>query len=129
MTETGALPDGHVVGELGLHQGRDGDAVVGRATVVSEMCVPGSGALRTSVVLTWADILAGAVAGRAMEPRIPLTLDLEVQVGRAAHAGTVIVAEAALVRAGRTIVVTECWFRDAAAVSYTHLTLPTILRV
>ena len=113
MTESRSLPEGHVVSEVGLHQALAGDDVVGRATVVEEMCVPRTDALRTSVVLTWADIVAGAVAGRAMEPRIPLTLDLEVQVARPARPGQVVAAEATLVRAGRTIVVTECWFRDA----------------
>ncbi len=66
------------------------------------------------MVLTWADVLTGAVAGLAMEPRIPLTLDLEVQLVRPAAAGTTVTAEATLVRAGRSIVVTECAFHDEA---------------
>lgn len=101
-----------VILELGLDVAADGDSMLGRAQVVPELCVPGTSSLRTSVVLTWADVLAGTMTGRAMEPRIPLTLDLEVQVMRPAQAGAVLAAEATVVRAGRSVVVSECWFRD-----------------
>ncbi|HEY8524659.1 MAG TPA: hotdog fold domain-containing protein [Acidimicrobiales bacterium] len=104
----------HVIGELGLAVAADGDRVLGRAEVVPELCVPGTDALRTSVILTWADVLAGTVTGNAMVPRIPLTLDIEVRVARPAGPGTVVTADAAPVRAGRSVVVSECWFRDEA---------------
>ena len=49
----------------------EGDEIRGRGTVVPEACVPGTDAVRTSVVLLWADVLAGAAAGLAINPRIP----------------------------------------------------------
>ncbi len=106
--------EAHVVAELGLEVRAEGDVLRGRATVVEELCVPGTAALRTSVVLTWADVLAGTAAGFAMEPRIPLTLDLEVQVVRAAPPGMVVEADTFVVRAGRSVVVSGCRFSDAA---------------
>jgi acyl-coenzyme A thioesterase PaaI-like protein len=107
--------DRHVIVELGLEVATDGEVVLGRAPVVENLCVPGTDELRTSVVLTWADVLAGAVSGRAMEPRIPLTLDLEVQLVRPARPGEVVTAEARSVRAGRTVAISEAWFRDEAS--------------
>jgi len=104
----------HVIVELGLDVEAQLDVVRGRAPVVANLCVPGTDELRTSVLLTWADVLAGAVAGRAMEPRIPLTLDLEVQLVRPARTGEVVLAEANSVRTGRTVAVADVWFRTEA---------------
>jgi acyl-coenzyme A thioesterase PaaI-like protein len=104
----------HIVAELGLEMANDPDSVAGSATVIPEVCVPGAAALRTSVLATWTDVLAGAVAARSIEPRIPLTLDLEVQLYRPTPVGSRLLGEASLVRAGRTIVVTQTRFRDAA---------------
>ena len=90
----------------------EGDEIRGHGTVVPEACVPGTEALRTSVILLWADVLAGAAAGLAINPRIPLTLDLEVQVRRPFAPGSEVHAEARIVRAGRSVVVTEATFGD-----------------
>ena len=103
-----------IVNQLGLTTASDGDAVLGRAEVFPEICVPGTATLRTSVLATWADILTGAIAGRALDPRIPLTLDLEVQVQQPAQVGTIITAEATVTKLGRSVVVCEAWFRDEA---------------
>jgi hypothetical protein len=40
--------------------------------------VPGTSRLRTSILATWADNLAGLLAVYAMAPRVPVTLDLDV---------------------------------------------------
>jgi acyl-coenzyme A thioesterase PaaI-like protein len=90
----------------------EGDEIRGRGTVVPEACVPGTTALRTSVVTLWADVLAGAAAGLAINPRIPLTLDLEVLVRRPFTPGSPVHAKARVVRAGRSVVVTEATFGD-----------------
>jgi len=99
------------VAELGLRT-TVGDTVRGTADVFPEVCVPGTDRLRISVLATWADIVSGAVAGLAVEPRIPLTLDLEVQVSEPAALGTVVDAEARAVKVGRTVVVCETRFCD-----------------
>lgn len=110
------MSDGAVssfVNELALHSASDGDAILGRGEVLPEMCVPGTDVLRTSILATWADVVAGWIAGRAIDPRIPLTLDLEVQLEGQARAGTIVAAEASAVKVGRTVVVLETRFRDA----------------
>ncbi len=104
-----------IVGELGLQYARAGDVVSGRAEAVPEAAVPGTATLRTSVIATWADVIAGAIAGYAINPRIPLTLDLEVQLFGAATAGDVIVGESVAVKVGRTVVVCEASFRRESA--------------
>jgi acyl-coenzyme A thioesterase PaaI-like protein len=100
-----------VIAELGLRSTVEADRVRGWADVVPEVCVPGTAIVRTSVLATWADVVTGAVAGNAMSPRIPLTLDLEVQVFGAAVSGERIVMEAVAVKVGRTVVVCEATFR------------------
>jgi acyl-coenzyme A thioesterase PaaI-like protein len=102
----------HIVGELGLHVDQDGDTICGRAEVTAEMCIPGTDALRTSVLATWADIVTGAVTSIGVAPRIPVTLDLEVHVGRPARLGSRVEAAATLVKAGRAVVVSETRFWD-----------------
>ena len=104
----------HIVAELGLTLAITDESFFGAATVTPEMCVPGTNALRTSIIAVWADVVTGAVAGRSISPQIPLTLDLEVQVHRPTFTGTRLVCEGLLVKAGRSIVVTHGRFRDEA---------------
>lgn len=100
----------HIVPELGLTVELDGPRGLGRAVVVPEMCVPGSSALRTSVLATWADVVTGIMCIAGVAPRIPLTLDLEVQVVAPPLAGDTVTVEADIVKRGRTIMVTEARF-------------------
>jgi acyl-coenzyme A thioesterase PaaI-like protein len=104
-----------IIGELGLNYARSGDVVSGRAECVAEAVVPGTQTLRTSVIATWADVIAGAIAGHAIDPRIPLTLDLEVQLLGSATVGDQIVGESVAVKIGRTVVVCEASFRQESA--------------
>ena len=106
---------GSILAELGLRTAVDGPTAHGVAEVVDELCLPGTSALRTSVLATWADILTGAVAGVAIDPRIPLTLDLEVQLQRPVPAGIEIRVDAEAVKVGRRVILTEARFCDAAS--------------
>ncbi len=101
-----------VVAELGIQSQVHEGLVIGHSEVVPEACVPGTSILRTSVIGTWADVITGIIAGYAIDPRIPLTLDLEVHVLNPAHVGTRIVSEATPVKVGRTVTVCEATFRD-----------------
>lgn len=105
-------PASHFVAELGLRTVADGPAIQGHTEVVPELCVPETSILRTSVLAIWADILTGYVAGQALNPRIPVTLDLEVQLHRSARLGDRIRADAIALKAGRTVVVCETRFRN-----------------
>src|SRR4051812_6212062 len=101
-----------VVSEIGLAGAWEGDVVRGRGEVVPETCIPGTDVLRTSVVVTWADVVSGSVAGRSITPRIPLTLELEVHVATPARLGDRMVIEASSLKVGRTVAVTEARVRD-----------------
>lgn len=101
-----------VVAQLGLYVEVDGGTATARGEVHPEMCLPGTDRLRTSVLATWADVVTGFIAVQAMSPRIPLTLDLEVQVEQAPAAGSAVVCEAATLKVGRSVLVTEAAFRD-----------------
>ena len=96
-----------VVSEIGLAGAWDGDVVRGHGTVVPEWCVPGTDVARTSILVVWADVVTGSVAGRAITSRIPLTLDLEVHVIEPARVGDRLVIEARQLKAGRTVAVAE----------------------
>jgi acyl-coenzyme A thioesterase PaaI-like protein len=101
-----------IISELGLVTEVHGDRLRGRARIGPEVLAPGTGALRTSVIATWADVLAGLLSTLTIRPSIPLTLDLEVQVHRPATSGRDVLGEATVVKAGRTIVVCEVRFHE-----------------
>jgi acyl-coenzyme A thioesterase PaaI-like protein len=105
---------GHVVSELGLLLDRTGDPTHGRAEVLPEACVPGTDVLRTSVIATWADVVTGGCAGRAISPVIPLTLDLEVQIVAPIRIGTMVDVDSEAVKVGKRVVMTSAHFRDLA---------------
>ncbi|WP_426573955.1 hotdog domain-containing protein [Aquihabitans sp. McL0605] len=112
----GALgTDGHIVAQLGLRVDHTDHGVGGRGLVLPEACIPGTDVLRTSVLATWSDVVTGHAAGDTIAPRIPLTLDLEIQLVTPIRVGTVVAVEAATVKAGRTIVVAQAEFRDQAS--------------
>jgi acyl-coenzyme A thioesterase PaaI-like protein len=103
-----------ILSELGLTTRVGEGAAEGSVTVVPEMCVTATRVLRTSVIATWADILTGAVAGMAMEPRIPLTLDLEVQLLQPIVDGRELRLEAEPVKIGRTVTLAQVAVRAAS---------------
>ncbi len=96
---------GHVLRDLGFTVGRAGDTMQGTAEVVPEMWAPGTASLRTSILATWVDHVAGLAAIDVLTPRVPVTLELDVHVyDRAPAAGTVR-AVSRLIKAGRSVVV------------------------
>lgn len=120
--EIGMHPESILV-ELGLFVEQDGLPLRGAAEVFPEICVPGTDILRAGVLAAWADLVTGTVAAEAMDPRIALTLDLELQVLAPAVVGHRIHVEAAPVKVGRSVTVCRADFRDgpggaALAVAY-----------
>lgn len=79
-----------------------------RGTVVPELCVPETDVVLTSVLLTWADILAGPLATQATMPRVCMTNDLTVRLLARPPAGDVDLRGAVL-KSGRTTTFTETW--------------------
>jgi acyl-coenzyme A thioesterase PaaI-like protein len=72
--------ENHIVRELGFGVAPVGGQFHGSARVVPEMWVPGTTAVRTSILAAWADIVAGYLAIGLFDPGVPVTLDLDVQL-------------------------------------------------
>ncbi|OAA27896.1 uncharacterized protein UG55_1007224 [Frankia sp. EI5c] len=110
-----------IVAELGLRSEGEGTTRRGEADVIPELCLPGTSLLRTSVLATWADVLAGTVAGQAKRPRVTVTLELEVQVRRAPRVGERVEIVATAIKIGRTVTVCETRFLDGRTGELTAL--------
>jgi acyl-coenzyme A thioesterase PaaI-like protein len=100
----------HILTELGFVTSRAGDEMHGTALVTPEMHVPGTAHLRTSILATWADNLAGLLAVDAMAPRVPVTLELDVHLYRPAPAAGVIRGVGRIAKAGRSVFVASVEF-------------------
>ena len=100
----------HILRELGFTTRRAGDEMHGMAPVRPEMHVPGTAALRTSILATWADNLAGLLAVDAMAPRVPVTLELDVHLYRPAPAAGVVQGVGRIAKAGRSVFVASVEF-------------------
>src|SRR5262249_19078294 len=68
-----------VITDIGfMHRGA-GDDVVGELDVQPSLCIPGTSAVRPSVLATVADVLTGVLASVVTQPRVAMTADLTVQ--------------------------------------------------
>ncbi len=112
--DNGPRDPAHIVTELGFQLESAADGYQGWASIVPEMHVPGTTTLRTSILATWADIAAGYVAVDVLAPRVPVTLDLDLNLYR--EPADVVVARAVSrrMKAGRSVVAISIDFRDEA---------------
>ena len=104
----------HILMELGLEIRRAGDEVRGTAPVAPEMWVPGTGSLRTSILATWVDHVAGLAAVDVLSPRVPVTLELDIHLYAAAPGDGTVHAAARVLKAGRSVVVCGVDLTDGA---------------
>ena len=93
----------HLMSELGFAMRHVGSELVGTAPVIEEMCVPGTPHLRTSVLATWADHLAGLLAALAMTPRVPVTLQLDVDLIAPAPGSGIVRGTGRVLKTGRSV--------------------------
>jgi acyl-coenzyme A thioesterase PaaI-like protein len=100
----------HILRELGFRTRRAGDEMRGTALITQEMHVPGTAHLRTSILATWADNLAGLLAVDTMAPRVPVTLELDVHLYRPAPAAGMIRGVGRMAKAGRSVFVASVEF-------------------
>jgi acyl-coenzyme A thioesterase PaaI-like protein len=107
---TPAHRNGHVLGELGLQLWLDGDDLHGSAEVVPEMHVPGTDCLRTSILATWVDVMTGIMCADVFDGRVPVTLDLALDLFRPAHGYRRIDAITTVLKRGRSVAVAEVRF-------------------
>lgn len=88
----------------------DGDVLRGTVDVVPEMHVPHTDCLRTSIFAVWTDVLTGLHVTDVLNPRVPVTLELTVDLIRPPHAMTRVDAVARIVKSGRSVVMAEVEF-------------------
>ncbi|WP_216901762.1 hotdog domain-containing protein [Nocardia alni] len=100
----------HILLELGFTTKRVGDELHGSAVITPEMHVPGTSRLRTSILATWSDTIAGLLSGLVMHPRVPVTLELDINLYRPAPSTGEVRAVGRTVKAGRSVVVAEIEF-------------------
>lgn len=114
MTDAGdSTPDEqHIVAELGFHLERVNGEIHGSASVVPEMYVPGTQAIRTSIFASWTDVATGYLAVDAIAPRVPTTLELDVHLLGEESEPEAVYAVARLLKAGRSVVVATVDFTD-----------------
>lgn len=98
----------HILLELGFGIRRSGSELHGSAEVTPEMFVPATAALRTSILAAWVDNVCGLLAVDEIGPRVPVTLELDVElyepvvgvgrvhvVGRTLKAGSAVIVASA----------------------------------
>lgn len=95
----------HVLLELGLGIERRDDELHGSAPIVPEMHVPGTDVLRTSVLATWVDTVAGLLVAGVVAPRVPVTLELDVHLHEPPRDIGWVHLRGRLAKVGRTVVV------------------------
>lgn len=111
VDEERRLPQ-HMLSELGFGIRRIDGMLHGRAQIIPEMHVPGTESLRTSILAVWADMLSGLLAAGNMGGRVPVTLELDIHLHRAAPPAGVVRARGRPVKKGRTVFVASVEFSD-----------------
>jgi acyl-coenzyme A thioesterase PaaI-like protein len=102
----------HILPRLGHTMHRVGDELHGRASVVPQMFTPGTEVVRTSVLAAWSDNASGVLIGLRVQPRVPVTLDLDVELYRPLHNVADIRFAASILKSGRTVNVAAVEFTD-----------------
>ena len=96
--------------DLGILTAAVGDTLTADIEVLPELWLPGTDVVRTSVLVTLADVVAGKFANASTFPRVCVTLDLDLHLlavpgGAGFEAGRSLTARSWVVRAGQRIVV------------------------
>jgi acyl-coenzyme A thioesterase PaaI-like protein len=93
----------HIMRDLGFGVAAVGGEIHGSAHVVPEMWVPGTRALRTSILAAWADVVAGHLAIDLFDPGVPVTLDLDVHLYRPAVGHDQVTVVGRVAKSGRSV--------------------------
>jgi acyl-coenzyme A thioesterase PaaI-like protein len=104
--------------DLGILTTAVGDTLTADMEVLPELWFPGSDVVRTSVLVTLADIVAGKLANASTFPRVCVTLDLDLHLlavpgGVGFEVARSLTARSWVVRAGQRIVVMGVEMFDA----------------
>jgi len=104
------MPRNSAIDELGLAMEAVGDELHGWADVRPTMWAPGTEMVRASVAMTWADSLLGLHALKALEPRLTVTLELDVHLFDDVAGIDRVHARSRLVKAGQAVIFTTLDF-------------------
>jgi acyl-coenzyme A thioesterase PaaI-like protein len=102
----------HLLAELGFTSRLAGDELHATGAITPPMHVPGTSRLRISILACWADMVGGMLTMRAIAPRAPVTLELDVHLYRPAPAGGRVRAVGRVAKSGRSVTVIEVDFLD-----------------
>ncbi len=103
--DEGRHPGRHVLRELGFETTTIDDEMQGSAAVIPEMFVPGTTCVRTSILVMWTDMVLGRLAIPVLAPRVPTTLELDVQLYRPVRDCRTIHLAGRVIKAGRSVAV------------------------
>jgi acyl-coenzyme A thioesterase PaaI-like protein len=106
----------HILNELRFQVSRETvstGTLTGEAELTPFMHAPGTPHLRTSILIVWADMLSGLLALAGMRPRVPVTLELDVNLYRPAPGDGLLRAVGTTVKRGRSVQVFESTFAGA----------------
>jgi acyl-coenzyme A thioesterase PaaI-like protein len=98
----------YVLGDLGLRLTIDGDELIGDARVTPNMWVPGTDALRISVLAAWVDLTLGYVVMPALDRRMGTTVELDVHLAEEIRGDAQVRLVAEVTKAGRTTMACRC---------------------
>jgi acyl-coenzyme A thioesterase PaaI-like protein len=123
MTDHDGTASAHMLLELGLETWDAGEEQHATGPVLDGMLVPGTENLRTSVLAVWADTIAGHQAIRELSPRVPVTLELGLDLYREPAGLHGVRAVGRVAKAGRAVVVVTVEFADVdgAPVGIAHV--------
>lgn len=101
----------HVLSELGFDISLVGDELHASAQITPPMHVPGTDLLRTSILAIWSDVITGILWIDVFNGRVPMTLDLTVDVLGSLPSSGGITAVSRPLKIGRSVAVAEVEFR------------------
>ena len=105
----------HVLSELGFSIALVGEELCGTAEITAPMHVPGTEVLRTSVLAIWVDVLTGVLCIDVFDGRVPVTLDLALDVLGPLPSDGRISAASRTLKVGRSVAAAEVEFRVEGA--------------
>lgn len=104
--------DGHTLGPIMMPTRRVGDELHGVCPVLPGMRVPGTSCLQLAPLVVWADVIGGRLSVGELAPRVPVTLDLDVQLTSPPRPASQITATGKVIKTGRSVVVIGVEFAD-----------------
>ena len=113
----------HIMLDLGFGVSGTAEEMRGSGHVIPEMWVPGTEALRLSILAAWADITSGYIAVGLFNPGVPVTLDLDVHLHRPAVGIDEVRMVARVQKSGRSVSVLSIEiFGGGETIGFAHAT-------